>query len=578
MDSGDNNNSIHRSNQDIGTIEGEKKHTRPKIQRKFVGTKNNENKSNVNNNNNVASNATAVVQIENTRKRMESWMGLGEEMKRDLLPAGGEYSSVKEISSSKREEEYDGSKPRPASILRTPKYKSSTDNPTIVSTTSTNRQCHKTIVDATFGNNCDGKNNNTNGNNKKFSHPIICKDIVIERDPTEAVRKIKSFRNKTKTINADVQDNWSYQAIEGYIPETDTGPTNVKFNSDKDQASNDNVGIIDNDKKNDDNTNNTNDENDGGNTNDADDPLVIDSLTDLIRAAGQTLPENTITEDTKMVEADISFSVMTKDQYKSKLPVIQQEQEEERRQQLEVFMGRHDIFDDSGHCDENNDNSRISGDSGENYSDDDEEEDDEDDDAVMELLMGSDVDIDNNNDDGNAGNSVPEIRAFTLLWNALINWMTPETVTWVKTLRDNHGHNLDNNNSSNSMKMDSEWSPIVDRSDIGTSRCAGVMAMIRLYLRGCMNELDQQPENKRKAEKRLNDVMRTFDYTQDNPKLAASHWKVMACILLDMVLIETRSEPVVDLPPSVSAVGMTLDEFQYLSRKAVLTFDTTTTN
>lgn len=86
------------------------------------------------------------------------------------------------------------------------------------------------------------------------------------------------------------------------------------------------------------------------------------------------------------------------------------------------------------------------------------------------------------------------------------------------------------------------------------------------------------PKTNVKQKKRLNDVMRTFDYTQDNPKLAASHWKVMACILLDMVLIETRSEPVVDLPPSVSAVGMTLDEFQYLSRKAVLTFDTTTTN
>ena len=165
----------------------------------------------------------------------------------------------------------------------------------------------------------------------------------------------------------------------------------------------------------------------------------------------------------------------------------------------------------------------------------------------------------------------PEVRVFTLLWHALTNWMTHDTVRWAKSLRDSHENSK--HEDHNTLSVDIEWTPIVDRTDIGASRCAGVLAMIRLYLGGCMEELNHPPEERRRAVKRLNDIMRTFDYTQENPKLEASHWKVMTCILLDAVLIETRDDPILMTPPSVAAVGMTVDEFEYLSRKAVLTFD-----
>ena len=582
------------------------KHVRPKVQRKPVDTDKNK-KSNDNNDNKINDD------VEETRKRMESWMGVGGIKKINKNNSSSSSSAPNKssnndgtiVSTKKKattiisftddaggaasQEEEQEQKP-PVSILRSPKYSTAT---TIVSQTNDDDQQQKnqkqqqqqqrttgqTIVSTNV---VESNNNNNNNIKKKIStrKNVICKDFVVERDPTKATKKIKPFRNnksKSSASSGDVSgndndnNNFNSLSIEGYVPTTGINAAaaaasiGVKFKTDED----DEVDTNDNDNGN--NNNNTDDV--------VNDPLVINSLEGLMRAAGENLPDNKITDETKMVEADISFSVMTKDQYESKLPTIQQEHEEERQQQLEVFMGRHDIFDDE----ENNESIEGGVDGNGNDNDDD---DDDDDDALMELFMGSDVEINNNDDNEERENSSnPEIRAFTLLWNALTDWMTYETVVWVKGLRDSHNNNIKknsnngddhrNNSTSTIMSMDNEWTPMFDLSDIGASRCAGVLAMIRLYLGRCMDELNQKTEDRRRAEKRLNDIMRTFDYTQENPKLTSSYWKAMACILLDMVLIETRAYPIVDIPFSVKAVGMTLVEFEYLSRKAVLTFDPT---
>jgi len=189
--------------------------------------------------------------------------------------------------------------------------------------------------------------------------------------------------------------------------------------------------------------------------------------------------------------------------------------------------------------------------------------------------MGSDIDDGNNNKEKETSPVQPEVRAFILLWNALTNWMTHDTVEWMKALRDSHNNNKNGTVTTTLNNDDNEWAPMVDRSDIGASRRAGVLAMIRLYMGQCMEQLNHPLESRRKAERRLNDIMRTFDYSCENPKLTASHWKAMACILLDAVLIETRAadSAMIQIPPSVVKIGMTKDEFKYLSRKAVLTFE-----
>jgi hypothetical protein len=290
-------------------------------------------------------------------------------------------------------------------------------------------------------------------------------------------------------------------------------------------------------------------------------PLILNSLAELMEAAGETLPQRRdgaaiITDVTKMVEAEIAFSVMTQDQYESKLSALKRERDEEVKDQMKIFMGRKNVFGD----DENDDED------GGSASDNDNDEDDE---GMMELLMGSDVndDGDANDDDNEEDRHSREPRAFLLLWQALTNWMTHITVSWVVALEDAE------NGRQHRAVMETEWAPMVDRSDIGASRCAGVMAMIRLNLSGCMGELGQPAEGRRRAEKRLTDILRTFDYSRENPRLPVSLWKAMTCILLGMVLVETRSDPSTSqLPPSVAAVGMTLEEFRYLARTTVTTF------
>jgi hypothetical protein len=149
--------------------------------------------------------------------------------------------------------------------------------------------------------------------------------------------------------------------------------------------------------------------------------------------------------------------------------------------------------------------------------------------------------------------------------------MTPETVKWIKSLH----YAVSQDASGSSTTIDMDWTPMVDRSDIGASRCAGVMAMLRLYLAGCMEELNHPADARRRAEKRLTDILRTFDYSRENPRLPVGHWKAMTCVLLDMVMIETRESvlTVNKIPLSVESVGITLEEYQYLTRKTVTTFD-----
>ena len=96
--------------------------------------------------------------------------------------------------------------------------------------------------------------------------------------------------------------------------------------------------------------NNNNQQNDSSDHDDDDDdnPLILNSLADLMEAAGEELPDKStpINDDTKMVEANIEFAVMTQDEYNTKLSTLKHEQEMERQELLKVFMGKQDIFGD----------------------------------------------------------------------------------------------------------------------------------------------------------------------------------------------------------------------------------------
>ena len=400
-----------------------------------------------------------------------------------------------------KKKEEAGIKKKPTSILKTPKYSSSTTSSSI------EQQPDETSQKKTF----------------KQSASVVCEEFIVERDPYRPIQKKKLTKNEKLT---------SHLAVEGY--ETNTAPKQKEEEEEgtEQTTSNTTKNSSDHDK-------------------DDDDVLILSSLEEMFEAAGEKLPKDrtTITPDTKLLEADLSFSVMSKEQYGEKFSQIKREMEDDRRDMYKMFLGSDDAFE------------------GESSNDDlesDNDSDDDDDDELLEFLMENE---DYESDEVEQTEVQP--RAFSLVWSALSSWLTPEAVDWIARLE-----RLDD--TSHAPLHNNERALQVDKSDIGASRCAGLMAMIKMYLPSSMKELKHPDDRRRMAELRIGDFLRTFDYSREAPKnLGVKMWKAITCILLDMVLVETREASVERVPPSVVTVGMTKDEYRYLTRSAVQTFQST---
>eukprot|EP00980_Cylindrotheca_fusiformis_P021173 scaffold8136_cov127-Cylindrotheca_fusiformis.AAC.13 len=532
-------------------------HIRPRIRKSAGGQKNNNNKKTV-------QAASAAAPVQELEQRMEAWMGL------NSSPPSTEAGASNADATSKK----------PSGILKTPKYSFSS----ITTTTMANESLtQRTTIEQT-GTDIGEEEEDTNTTSpmenvsdsiqgQAAAPAVICERFVIERDPYHRPNKSKNKNRQKETQTAQ----GSHAAVEGYETKTALSPSSplVTFSknpgprpttttdsstrqSEEDINSSSspqteqlpNVGsaVAQGTKKNVD-------------AKDDESPMIVlNSLEELFEAAGQELPKDrsTITPDTKLVEADMAFSVMTQEQYGEKMTQMKRELEAEREDVYKMFRGTENIFGDDDEI----------GSSSQAESDGDSDGEDEDDEEFLEFLMehgeGDDYD-----DDGEAEVAPPPLpRAFTLIWTALAEWLTPEAVEWMARLE----HPEKSSSSSNEPLYRNGWTPQVDRSDIGASRCAGLMAMIKMYLPSSMDAMNHPADMRRTAEHRIGDFLRTFDYSSEAPKLPTKMWKTITCILLDMVLIETRAKTVDSVPPSVEAVGMTIEEYKYLTRKAVQTF------
>jgi hypothetical protein len=473
--------------------------------------------------------------VEETRKSFDRWMGL-QRMKTtgkptETQPQENTDSSTAEVVSeapSKIAPSHSPSK----SILRTPKYtKQSPQNYSVT------------------GNHDDVQEKATKKDlqadpNVVSESEYVCKGIVVERDPTKPMRK----RNvKPRTQVAD-----SHATVEGYVPSIAVAP------SDSEPSRRDVAGapLFSNSQQTATKIDSTNIQasiavkDDSTTRDDKENPIILNSLEDLFEATGdlpseQSHDRNKITPDTKLVEADIAFSVMTQEQYRSKLTELRKQHEEERQSHLKVFMGIDDIFDEK--CVE-----------------DDGEASDQDEEDLMEILMGGnemgEEDYYHNNAEDD-DTQAPQPRVFRLLWETLAEWFTPEAAQYLSHL------------AAGTLHSDSPgtlWKPrAIERSDIEASRCAGLMAMVKLYLPKILEELGFPQELRRTADIRLGELLRSFSYVLEAPKLPVKLWKAMTCILLEIVMVEQHKGKIMTFPPSVSAVGMTQDEYRYLSRTAV---------
>lgn len=244
----------------------------------------------------------------------------------------------------------------------------------------------------------------------------------------------------------------------------------------------------------------------------------------------------------------------------------------------------------------------------------------------------------------------PEPRSFRVIWETLSQWLTPSSIQLVQQYQEEHerGEKKSNNTlqpfpSKYPGENNATDDPNVRNSvDVGASRRAGIMSMLKLNVARSLSELKKinkaqnegnrdpiaptslqspvpppggkgkarkhsKPKialltdsdfsstpsiktevnfiDQRQVEQRLADLIRTFDSSGPAANLNMKLWRGMTTVLIviafpvfgeiSVVKGDNRqAEPTSNdankdtLPPSVGSLGMTLDEFRYLTRSA----------
>jgi hypothetical protein len=216
----------------------------------------------------------------------------------------------------------------------------------------------------------------------------------------------------------------------------------------------------------------------------------------------------------------------------------------------------------------------------------DSESDATDDDAILEELGMSELIPSEHDSDYQteeqpfSNNSINsgEMRAFLTIWQTLSRWVTPVTIEFLQC-----------QDTTKKLTPEPQWSTVTEESpnnetserrsvEIGASRRSGIMSMIRMYIARSITELKRMPNqtqqqkdalnDQRKVEQRLANLVQTFDINGPVANFNAKQWKVMTTILIVISFpsLETDS---VTLPASAQTLGMTTDEYRYLTRSAL---------
>jgi hypothetical protein len=423
--------------------------------------------------------------VEETRQRIETWVGI--------------QPSKAETEEAKPKPEQHSEQSNPSGILKPPKYSGQSEN----------------MVEGDEDQVREDK-----------PQPMI-RDVVMERPKRQAQRQAAAATgtSQSSALKSSLSSRADPTAIEGYTP------TTMPAISTKNNAKAKTTTFAADTKPSDE---------------DEDDPLVFNSLADLMEAAGTKPPDdwNDPEKPPAVVEAELSFSCMDPDEYKER--ILEEEEEEEE--------------DFEPHVDEN------SGD-----DDDDDDDNVQDDNMQKEQEDGGFLTDFFSNEDDEEPVQRREERAFLTLWKAIAHWVTPEAVAYLTLL---HERQQEAAESGQAFAWDNEFVPQVDRSDVGASRCAGLMALLQMHIPRCLQELGRSMEERRTAERRLADLLRCWDYGRPAAvKLGTKLSRALTCVLLETVLVGPGLEDdTVKLPASCQAVDMKLEEYRYLTRSAILSF------
>mmetsp|Transcript_7099 Transcript_7099/g.10884 ORF Transcript_7099/g.10884 Transcript_7099/m.10884 type:complete len:437 (-) Transcript_7099:1004-2314(-) len=215
----------------------------------------------------------------------------------------------------------------------------------------------------------------------------------------------------------------------------------------------------------------------------------------------------------------------------------------------------------------------------------DSESDATDDDAILaELGMSDLISLEHDSDYEPEEQTIPkqsnnsdEMRAFLIIWQTLSRWVTPATIELLQ------GQCIDDKSTTEPQSTAAEESSNNETSErrsveIGASRRSGIMSMVRMYIARSMTELKRMPQqtqhqkdtlnDTRKIEQRLADLVRTFDINGPVANFNTKQWKTMTTILI-VISFPSLGTDSNTLPSSAQSLGMTADEYRYLTRSAL---------
>lgn len=183
-------------------------------------------------------------------------------------------------------------------------------------------------------------------------------------------------------------------------------------------------------------------------------------------------------------------------------------------------------------------------------------------------------------DDDSVGEPEPAPKPFIQLWNAMSSWITPETAQilqeWDKDIVSG---------DADASALSSALRQPYDTSDIGASRCGGLMSMVKMNLPRALEELgfDRSDSHVRRlAGARLANFVRTFNYSDPMVKFDSTLWKALTIVLVGICFPSSLLYPdVVDelsgndndgetsTPATIQQLGITVDEYRYLTKSAL---------
>ena len=236
-------------------------------------------------------------------------------------------------------------------------------------------------------------------------------------------------------------------------------------------------------------------------------------------------------EENAAVEADVSFACMTRAEYEETLA-------------LESSIRLHDV-DDDGEEDERGREDRSCDPEafhGRVLFDDEQESGDE--------FDGDEFDGDDFDPGEEIARTEPPPRPFLRLWKALKDWITPRTASFLLLP------------ASSRARLSAPY----DNSDVGASRCGGLMSMLKMHLGPSLARV-RQAEREREVTALLSAFVRTFDFERPMAKFDGEMWLGMTTVMIGIVV-----DWDCDL---VCADGdndgfMTREEWRYLLKDAIV--------